>query len=468
MITTTNFGPTQKSWSTSTPARSSAKKQKNKINLISSEIFHFLHTVFQKFFNRISCCFFPHKTKINIPMNKEHCRIRLTRVGENSLFPNQKTQEPRANPYLDKMWQDYRNSRPQSSSFCHISTLIRAIENTSNRSNSYGMTDPNESGILSNPFLHLRPAKGVFVIPQIKYTTNDSFIQNDLSKTLNEAFTSGYETVIGRFGNGIHAFVMVFQVDGTCTLVDSMFNHSIDMQKTLTTLNRTVIKNTNGARVLFNNGSTINTKLQKGGNHCLFFATLYAIRIAETGDLEAYKEVNGAFLEGKLKTFEDISKIPGSRRISEAPTVQFQDYVDFMKSWVCRCYGYSYDHMNDIPIKKITEHLRSEDSIEMNYFDQHGNISSKSPLVIPGRKLFICTQSGKEMDLFSEEVLKKDELYKYQEKTIGDLIQTHQRWLLINEKIPSTKSYLIPLNPGDQLIQKVTEDDHSIQRILVR
>ena len=99
-----------------------------------------------------------------------------------------------------------------------------------------------------------------------------------------------------------------------------------------TTLNQARIVNKDGHHILFN-GQDIGTRLQKSGNDCIRLAALYLRQIILENDLDAYQKVNGAFVDGALQKFEDISKIKDARKISLVEPSIDRDRDRFMHSW---------------------------------------------------------------------------------------------------------------------------------------
>lgn len=302
---------------------------------------------------------------------------------------------------------------------------------------------------------------------QLAYPTlSPEYVQNTLSKTLNTAFSKGFEMVVGRFGNSTHAVVGIFKSNGEFFVLDSMFDHSINLNTTASYLNQAEIKNSKGAPISFK-GKTINTHLQKDGNQCTLFAALYAIRIAESGDLNAYQEVNGAFFEGKLKTFEDIRHIPGSKKMAEAAKISRDRYLDFMKSWVCRCLGYPCDDVKNMPVSYISKMHLNEPFLV--YVNQKGEPETvKFSLNTPSRIPYIKFKSGKMVQLFSDEFYQlKNELPSYKSQKIENLTNAGPSWLMVNDPFPADTSYLFALEPGDEIVQNVSIGENAFTRTLL-
>lgn len=165
------------------------------------------------------------------------------------------------------------------------------------------------------------------------------------------AFLTGATFVAARLADGVHVNAAVFQKDGEFRIIDSMSENTVDLEQLTQKLNAAKIKDASGKVIQFH-GEYVNTNLQKGGNECKRFATLYAYHCLKQRNLEAYQEVNGAFLEGRLKSFEDHSKIDGSKKVKRVDS--FPDYKFFMNSWMYRFLGIKKDDWKEILASDLT------------------------------------------------------------------------------------------------------------------
>lgn len=169
---------------------------------------------------------------------------------------------------------------------------------------------------------------------------------------IKEAFAQGKKMVLIRQSTAKHCFVLGCCADGSFKIIDSMFDNSIDCQKVANALNQANINNPQGERIHFS-GEYINTHIQQGGNDCIRFATLYCYHMAEQQDLEAYQEVNGAFLDkGRLLHFEDYKKISGAPKIRSLSGKSYT-YESFMISWRYRMLGWTVNTWEEFSLQEI-------------------------------------------------------------------------------------------------------------------
>lgn len=207
----------------------------------------------------------------------------------------------------------------------------------------------NPDGDLSNlaiafrndPVAHMLPYDRGYDIPgQIEKFKED----------LSAAFMAGKQFVVARFGNNEHAVAAAFQADGRFKLIDSWFDDTINIQQLTQDLNAANVTTPQGKVIRFS-GEYINTHLQRRGNVCLRFATLYCYHMAKKRDLEAYQEVNGAFLEGRLQRFEDHEKIDGAKKVKVV--TRDVNWTRFMDSWFDRRLGLAKDDWRDISMFEL-------------------------------------------------------------------------------------------------------------------
>jgi len=123
-----------------------------------------------------------------------------------------------------------------------------------------------------------------------------------------------------------------------------------DMERRLNTAN--LMDHTK--KSLHFSGRFINTHIQKGGHECLRFATLYCYHMAVRKDLTAFEEVNGAFLKGRLRCFEDYKKIAGSPRVQSLKN-KTCDYRTFMLSWTYRTFGLTVNAWWQLTLNELSQ-----------------------------------------------------------------------------------------------------------------
>src|SRR5262249_47789404 len=83
----------------------------------------------------------------------------------------------------------------------------------------------------------------------------------------------------------------------------------------------------------------------------------YCYHMALRKDLTAFEEVNGAFLEGRLRRFEDHKKIAGSPRVESLKNKTY-DYRTFMLSWLYRSFGLTVNAWWELTLNELS-HFQS-------------------------------------------------------------------------------------------------------------
>ena len=255
-----------------------------------------------------------------------------------------------------------------------------------------------------------------------------------LKNTLHAAFTTGKKIVVVRFTNGFHTVAAGFSSNGNFKIIDSMMYRTVNIKALTQVLNQASIKNDTGEIIQFK-GEYINTRLQRGGHECIRFATLYCYQMYQKKNLEAFAEVNGAFLEGKLQRFEDYTKVEGSQKI---PILNSEkaDYASFMRSWAYRTRGIKFDTWEEMPITTIQHPLPmpyEPDGVMKTYCLQ------KDPHLPP---YFICAYSAliiannhKECSATSFATMPKEQEIVIEDinGTLGSLTQSGEKRLLVFE-----------------------------------
>lgn len=260
---------------------------------------------------------------------------------------------------------------------------------------------------------------------------------NFLTETFRAAFISGKKLVVVRFGNDIHTVAAGFSSNGDFKIIDSMMNGTVNIKALTTALNQAGIKNDKRESIQFH-GEYVNTRIQRGGHECIRFATLYCYHMYQEKNLEAFAEVNGAFLEGKLQSFEDYKNIAGAKSVRIVNTVK-ADYANFMRSWAYRTQGLSVDKWEDIPIKMI-KHV--EDCRDMQVYSVQKDLL---PKVIGCTSLLVIDQEMNEqsIDHLQEIPIGADD-------TLGSLTRLNEKRVLIfEENRPFPRLYR--LLPGQKL-----------------
>jgi hypothetical protein len=205
--------------------------------------------------------------------------------------------------------------------------------------------------------------------PNVRFLPGSLYAGKRVSLPIQEikdAFAEGKNMVFALLGTGIHCFAIgccADGSDGSFKIIDPMFDNSIDCAEVANTLNQAKIRNPQGKLIHFS-GEYINTHIQRGGNDCVRFATLYCYHMAARQDLEAYQEVNRTFLEGRLRRFEDYEKISGARKIRSLAGEKYT-YDSFMLSWKYRMIGLRVDSWQELSLQEIFAKKPISDSIAL-------------------------------------------------------------------------------------------------------
>lgn len=258
-----------------------------------------------------------------------------------------------------------------------------------------------------------------------------------LKRTLHAAFLSGKKIVVVRLGNDIHAVAAGFMSNGNFKIIDSMSTGTVNIQTLTQSLNQASIKNNEGESISFQ-GEYVNTHLQRGGHECIRFATLYCYYMYKQKSLEAFKEVNGAFFEGKLQCFEDYKKIKGSTKIYSINNDKV-DYADFMRSWTYRMQGLTIDKWEDIPFKMIKQ---EEDGGVMQAFCLQKGVLPKT-IYIPSALILVDDQMSERIVYNLDAMPKDQEIFLEDENDIlGSLsLPSEKRLIICEEDNPKPRLY---------------------------
>ncbi len=184
-----------------------------------------------------------------------------------------------------------------------------------------------------------------------------------LTEKLKAAFLDGKKMIFTILSTGGHAIAAGFSSDGSFMIVDSMLSHSVNLNNFEEMLNAAELKDATLKNIHFK-GQFINTYIQKSGHQCLRFATLYCYHMAVRQDLTAFEEVNGAFLEGRLLSFEDYKKITGSPRIQSLKDTTC-DCSSFMLSWAYRTFSLTINAWWELTLNELSHMQDHEFAAEM-------------------------------------------------------------------------------------------------------
>lgn len=277
-----------------------------------------------------------------------------------------------------------------------------------------------------------------------------------LIKTLCAAFESGKKIVVARLANDIHVLVAGFTADGNFKLIDSMSNHTVSLSNLSKALNDSSIKNSLGLPIHFK-GEYLNTHIQKGGHECGRFATLYCYHMFKRKDLNAYQEVNGAFSEGKFKTFEDYKNIDGSKKIRSLAGQGKEIYERFMRSWAFRIEGLTVDNWQDFTIEDFIQNQQIYDGV-LNFYSL-----TNSPDIFPKKhprapRLIIANPDGTQLSISDCSHLPSEQKIPFpsMNSTLGSLFTSNdgssRLYMMFDKNHPSSPQ-IFRLLPGQQLYE---------------
>lgn len=362
-------------------------------------------------------------------------------------------EKTKAEQFLKDQWAHYKlaiNGEGVQSLGMKLGTLH--LYNMRERGNEF-MSNQLPDARMTQPLTQFENDPDVFVIPDpyfVKTRDPSPLLDNEeniqqLVKTANAAFLTGRKLVVGRFVSNTHAYVLTVTNTGKVTVIDSMRNQSVDLTPIVRAFNQFPFKLVNGIQPHFE-GKIINTHLQKGGSDCTRFATLYAYQIAKEKDVEAYQTVNGAFMEGKLKTFEDYTKITGSKRVADATAVSEEKTKPFCQSWVYRNIGFKQDNWEDMTIQEL--------QLEMNDHEEY---------------IFNCNSSlhYDQRNMLEQRYLikKKDGTFELPDQRAQPEISTATKLKSIRDtkdehrivSCSKNKVYSFSLNPGEKLARETID-----------
>jgi hypothetical protein len=367
-----------------------------------------------------------------------------------------KIQESHA--FLEKMWADYQRNIEQGTPASLEQFAIEKQMDTGTMST----IQPDHR--LANLPLKLQNDPFVLFMPEQVVPTKPEELKI-LTDRLQAAFTSGKELVVIRLSTNRHAVLGAFSINGKFKLIDSMSSQVIDHKQLERNLNQAQVLGKNGTPIPFH-GEYINTRIQKGGNTCLRICTLYAYHIAKKRNLEAYQEVNGAFLDGRLNTFEDYMRIDGASRkkiVSTTPA----SYAKFMDSWAYRSYGYAVDHWHQLPLSDLAEGKLTYPYAGLTCIKLDGSPFPKGTCTNPELKEIqwefgVDKGDGIFIPIHSIDTLELEEVkFDRAPQTLGEVIPKDKSIRYIFCEKDNTHLKIVHLRPGEKLMQRLWDKNKS-------
>ena len=296
--------------------------------------------------------------------------------------------------------------------------------------------------------------------PLFGYTLNPTELAEleFLKATLRAAFATKKKIVVVRLGGNGHTVAAGFAANGDFKIIDSMVNGTINIKTLTQHLNQAGIKNEKGNSIQFK-GEYVNTRLQKVGHECIRFATLYCYWMYKQKSLEAFEEVNGAFIEGKLQTFEDYTKIEGSSRVRTIKGGDNSSYTNFMRSWAYRTQGLKIDTWEGISTEMLQEGMMQG---RMRFYCLHKDLNP-FPKWAGIYSAIIVDSEGNERSIKDLPSMPKEQEIPIAEgnDTLGSLaVSGEKRLLVFEEKNPEPQLYR--LLPGQKLYNEDWNGKRSI------
>lgn len=342
--------------------------------------------------------------------------------------------------YLKKLWQEFEikhthPDHPQARSFRQ--QRLHFEHNLKNEYSSFSRSIPSPCSLFANPMLGFKESQDVFFIPD-----NDAFnptVKTECSvliDSLRASFGSGKKMLVTQLANNIHAVAAGFKTNGEFKIIDSMGGKTVDMKALTKVLNEAKIKNLDGKLIKFK-GEYVNTYIQKGGHECLRFSMLYCYQMAKRLDLNAYQEINGAFLEGKLVKYEDFSQIETVKKVKDIGSSVLV-YKPFMRSWALRICGFQAHDWKQIPLSELVKPIESGEG-QIGIYALKSDDFPKGCCFKKGLcDLILEDEHGNEISIFDENISLG--------KPLSDSSATIES---LSPKVSGTKHFLI-LNKGNE------------------
>jgi hypothetical protein len=367
-----------------------------------------------------------------------------------------KIQESHA--FLEKMWADYLRNTDLGAP----ASLEQFGAEKKHDTGIMSSTEPDHR--LANLPLKLRNDPFTLFMP-VQVVPTNSLELKVLIETLQAAFNTGKELVVVKLATDKHAVLGAFSITGEFKLIDSMSSQVIDPKQLESNLNQAQVLGKNGIPIPFH-GEYINTRIQKGGNTCRRICTLYAYHIAKKRNLEAYQEVNGAFLEGRLNTFEDYVHIDGAsckKTVSTTPA----SYAKFMESWAYRSYGYVVDHWHQLPLSDLADGKLTYPYATLTCIKLDGSPLPKGACTNPELKdiqweFGVDKGDGIFIPIHSIDTLELEEVkFDRTPQTLGEVIPQDKsiRYIFCEKGNPHLK--IVHLRPGEKLMRRLWDKNKS-------
>jgi hypothetical protein len=336
------------------------------------------------------------------------------------------------NSYLQNLWQAFeKNTRPNPNKpfFNQLTSFLNYLPA---EYSPFSRAIPTPT-LCGNPMLSFRDSQDVFFIPHERGKCSQPAIKADrllLIEALRASFGSGKKMVVTQLANDLHVVAAGFMPNGEFKIIDSMGGKTVDIKALTKALNEAKIKNSDGKPIKFK-GEYVNTHIQKGGHECVRFSMLYCYQMAKKLDLNAFEEVNGAFIEGKLVKYENFSQIETVKKVKDVSS-RALEYKPFMHSWALRICGFSANDWKQIPLSDLKE-PGSEDVGELGLYVLQSDDFPKGKQYIKGiHDLILEDEQEKKISILEENF------------TLGDPLTDSSATIeSLSPKVSGAKHYLI-------------------------
>lgn len=320
-------------------------------------------------------------------------------------------------PILEKVWREYRAAYPNRCE--RLAPRLKHLHEEKIRAENHGSAIDMDWG---NGNLIKELSSAAFYPFLCKSPDLEKKNFDTLSKAMGESFQDGRSFFVTRLWNQNHAVAAAFRKDGKFKIIDSSQSGAIDIKKLTQKLNQASIKD----RIRFR-GEYVQTHLQNGDSWCEKYATLYAHQMAKAGHFRGYKQLNAAFAQGQLKTFEDLKKIRMQTHLKNAGNITRDKVHPFIQSWLHRCLNISVDRLQDLKVSDITKEAPEPTEYETYRFQagepvyaSHRQDWEHWPDVVPGSGHFILVnRQGQEIPIPSDRFMPMGE--RFCQKSFAEL-----------------------------------------------
>lgn len=414
-----------------------------------------------------------HSSRSDANLSNNPIQNQNSQVPSISNRQSHSSNQPKRSDYLEKENQEFiKKIQSVPLQWNEVSRKLR--DQFSGTSIGYIEPDWHVSSSLFLAFEN-NPNPEVYFSPASLYLNgvNSDNDTTKLTQILQAAFASGKKMVVVQLAThhpilGIdHAIAAGFNSDGSFKIIDSMFDGDRYAQELAKVLNRAQILDSSQRPIHFS-GEYINTHLQKGGNSCLFFASLYCYHMAIKKDLGAFAEVNGAFLENRLQRFEDYKKISGAQKIRSLKGNY--SYDQFISSWAHRSVSLEVDSWDQLSwhqfVDRMIQTSKGDDTLIMvplkltDFPDYYNQCFERTFVIESAGRKYAIENAGSLLE--PRRILLSDLSIPIR----NTILQKKSTYLLFIEKA-TAKVHLFQLAPGQKVYYCAKLSNGAIRETLV-